>query len=336
MRADITGDWSAFTGQLNVTTPGSGDFRIAASYTWPGLPLASVNLAASTFFYMSGTTNSGTGTTIAIGALSGASGSHLRGGATSGRILTYRIGGIGTAATFSGDIAEQVTGATTNLVKTGAGLWNLGGPATHRGTTTVEGGTLCIVAGGSITNTASLDVQSGTTLCVNGGSVSVETVTIASGAAFASTGGNISGEFNNSGTATIATGTLTVAGDITNTGTMRVTGGAQFATSGTFSNSGILDLLTSASALPANFVNTGIVIENSERRILTAQKNGANFSVTVAGYTGHIYQLQRTDTLGGGWANIGPALAGTGATLTLTDTGGATGSARFYRVFVSP
>ncbi len=336
VRADITGDWSAFTGQLNVTTTGSGDFRIAAAYAWPGLPCASVNLAANTTFYMSGTTNTGAGTTISIGALSGASGSHLRGGATSGRTLTYRIGGLGTIATFSGDVAEQVTGATTNLVKTGAGIWNIAGPATHRGTTTVEAGTLCVVTGGSITNTASLDVQSGATFCVNGGSVSVETVTIASGAAFTSTGGSITGEFNNSGTATIAGGTLSITGDITNTGTLRVTGGALLATSGTFSNSGILDLLTSASDLPANFVNTGIVIENSERRILTAEKLGANFTVTVKGYGGHTYQLQRADTLGGTWSDVGFAQNGTGTMLTLTDTGGATGAARFYRVSVSP
>ena len=109
---------------------------------------------------------------------------------------------------------------------------------------------------------------------------------------------------------------------------------SQFATK--LSRYRILDLLTSASNLPANFVNTGIVIENSERRILTSAKNGANFTVTVHGYAGHIYQLQRTDTLGGTWTNIGPAFAGTGATLPLTDTGGATGTARFYRVSVSP
>jgi autotransporter-associated beta strand protein len=336
VRADVTGDWSAFGGQLNVTTAGSGDFRIAASYSWPGLPNASVNLATGTYFYMSGTVNSGAGTTIPIGALSGAAGSHVRGGPTSGRTLTYRIGGKGTAATYSGDIVEQNTGTTTNLVKTGTGLWNIAGPATHRGNTTVEAGTLCILTGGSITNNASLDVQSGATFCVNGGSVSVETVTISSGAVFSSIGGNITGEFNNGGTATITSGTLSVTGDVTNTGTLRVTGGGRLTTTGTFSNSGILDLLTSASDLPANFVNTGIVIENTERRILTSSKSGANFSVTVTGHVGHTYQLQRTDTLGGAWTNIGAPIAGNGTTLTLTDTGGAVGNAGFYRVFVSP
>ena len=215
-------------------------------------------------------------------------------------------------------------------------IWNIAGPATHRGNTTVEAGILCILTGGSITNTASLDVQSGATFCLNGGNVNVETVTISSGAVFSSTGGNITGEFNNGGTTTISNGILNITGDITNTGTLRVTGGGQLAVSGTFSNSGILDLLTSASDLPANFVNNGIVIENTDRRILTSEKSGANFSVTITGYAGYSYQLQRSDTLTGAWTNIGPAVVGNGSTLILTDVGGATGSARFYRVAVTP
>lgn len=336
VRADVTGNWSAFSGQVNVTTTGAGDFRIAASYTWPGLPNATVNLAAGTYFYMSGTTNSGAGTVIDIGALSGASGSFLRGGVTSGRTLTYRIGGKGTTATFSGSIGEQNTGTTTALVKTGAGTWNIGGPATHRGNTLVESGTLCLLTGGSITNTASIDVQSGATFCLNGGSASVETLTIAEGATFTSTGGSFTGDFTNAGTASVSSGTLAITGSITNTGTLRITSGAQLTTNGSFTNSGILDLLTSASTLPANFINTGIVIENTERRILTATKAGANFSVTITGYAGHNYQLQRADAPGGTWGNIGSPSAGGGTTLTLTDAGGATGTARFYRVLVSP
>lgn len=336
VRADITGDWSAFSGQLNVTTTGSGDFRIASSYSWPGLPNASVNLAAGTYFYMSGITNSGAGTTIPIGALSGASGSRLRGGATSARTLTYRIGGRGTDATFAGTIDEQVSGATTNLVKTGAGVWNLAGTSTHRGTTTVEGGTLALLTGGSITNTSSLDVRSGGTLSLDGGTISVESINVADDASFISTGGVLQGEFNNSGTASVTSGTLNINGPIRNSGTLRVTGGASILCTGAFSNSGILDLLTSASPLPANFINSGVVIENRERRVLSAQKSGSNFSLSVAGHAGHAFQLQRAESLQGPWINIGPAVPGTDSVLTLTDVGGAVTRSRFYRVLVSP
>ena len=335
VRADITGDWSHFTGQVNVTTTGSGDFRIASSYAWPGLPNATVNLAAGTYFYMSGIVDDGKGTTIAIGAIAGASGSHLRGGVTAARTLTYRIGGKGSDATYTGDIAEQNSGTTTAIVKTGAGVWALGGPATHRGGTTVDAGTLCLLAGGSIANAAPISVRSGALFCMNGGSADVESINIEEGATFSSNGGGITGEFNNSGIATVNSGTLTLSGDVTNSGTLRVTGGAQLVINGTFVNTGVLDLLTSGSPLPANLVNTGIVITNTDRRILSSARSGTNFSVTVAGHAGHSYQLQRTGALGGTWTNIGSAVSGGGETLVLTDSG-ALGSRLFYRVAIIP
>ena len=117
---------------------------------------------------------------------------------------------------------------------------------------------------------------------------------------------------------------------------MRITSGAQLATTGSFINTGVLDLLTSASSLPAGFVNSGVVIENTDRRVISSSKAGANFSVSVIGHTGHSYQLQRSDTLTEPWTNIGSAVAGTGSTIIFTDTGGASGDAGFYRVLITP
>jgi autotransporter-associated beta strand protein len=194
VRADITGDWSAFTGQLNVTTTGSGDFRIASSYAWPGLPGASVNLAAGTYFYMSGIVDRGAGTTISIGALSGASGSHLRGGPTGDRTLTYRIGGRNVDATFSGSIAEQSTATTTGLVKTGSAVWTLGGACSHRGETTVESGTLRLLSTASLTQTADLTVQSGATLDLRGANVTAGGLNLAEGSTLTYSGGTLTGE----------------------------------------------------------------------------------------------------------------------------------------------
>lgn len=336
VRADVTGDWSGFTGQLNVTTAGSGDFRIASSYTWPGLPNALVNLSAGTYLYMSGTTNSGAGTTIRLGDLSGAAGARLRGGATSARTLTYRMGGRGGSVTFAGNIDEQVSGAFTNLVKEGTGTWSLAGTATHRGTTTVEGGVLRLAAGSSITNNSSVEVWTGAGLALEGGSLAVETVNIAAGALFTSTGGTLQGEFNNAGTASVTSGTLTLNGPAGNSGTLRVTAGARLVCNGTFTNTGILDLLTSESSLPVNLINSGVVIENRDRRILSARKDGATFSLTVRGHEGHSYQLQRCDSLTGSWTDIGAAVPGNGAILTLADSGGAVGRSRYYRVRVFP
>ena len=196
VRADVTGNWTGFAGQLNVTTAGSGDFRIAASYAWPGLPAASVNLAAGTYFYMSGTVNSGAGTSIPIGALSGASGSHLRGGSTGDRPLTYRIGGKNVDATFAGSIGEQGTTTITALTKTGSAVWTLAGTCSHRGATIVDSGTLRLTSTASLTQTADLTVRNGATLDLQGASVTAGGIAFTEGATLAYSGGTLSGEPN--------------------------------------------------------------------------------------------------------------------------------------------
>lgn len=194
VRADITGNWSAFSGQLNVTTTGSGDFRVATSYAWAGLPNASVNLAAGTYLYMSGITNTGAGTTITLGALSGASGSFLRGGPTASRTLTYRIGSKGTNATFSGSISEQGTGTITRIVKTGAGTWTLSGACSHRGDTVVEEGTLSLASTATLSQTADLIVEAGATLDLQGANVTASGITLAEGSTLNYSGGTLTGE----------------------------------------------------------------------------------------------------------------------------------------------
>ena len=335
-RADVTGDWSGFSGQLNVTTTGSGDFRIASNLTWAGLPQAAVNLAAGTYFYMSGIVNDGPGTTIRIGSLSGAAGSHLRGGPTSSRTLTYRIGERGTDATFLGTIAEQSASTTTVIVKSGPAAWSLGGPATHRGETVVQEGTLRLLSSGSILNTSSMSVASGAIFALEGGSATVESLTVHEGGTFTSTGGTLAGDFQISGTASVSSGTLAIQGNVTNRGTLRVTGGARLEVVGTFTNTGVLDLLTSDSGLPGNLVNNGIVIANTERRILGATRAGADFHVTIMGHAGHSYQLERAPALDGPWTDAGASVAGNGAVLTLSDPGGASAPRGFYRVSVSP
>ncbi|MCU0796409.1 MAG: autotransporter-associated beta strand repeat-containing protein [Akkermansiaceae bacterium] len=336
VRADVTGDWSGFSGLMNVTTTGSGDFRIASNYAWAGLPQAAVNLSAGTYFYMSGIVNNGAGTTIRIGSLGGAANSFFRGGPTGSRTLTYRIGERGTDATFLGKIDEQFATTTTAIVKTGGGIWSLGGQVLHRGKTQVEAGTLRLISGGILSNTAAMSVASGATFALEGGSVSVESLTIEEGGTFTSTGGSFSGDFQNSGVASVGSGTLSIQGNVTNYGTLRVTGGAQLMVAGSFTNTGILDLLTSGSALPENLINSGIVIANTERRILSAARDGQNFQVTIMGHAGHSYQLERAPGLAGPWTSVGAAVAGNGELLVLSDPGGASGTRGFYRVSVSP
>jgi len=110
------------------------------------LPSATINLGNKIGAYYVGTSNSGAGTTVEFGELSGTATSTLLGGTTSGRNFAYRIGGktpVGSEVVFAGTIGEQ-TGVTTSYVKTGAGTWTLSGSGFWNGGTTVEQGTLRI------------------------------------------------------------------------------------------------------------------------------------------------------------------------------------------------
>lgn len=336
VRADVSGDWSGFTGTLSVRTAGAGDYRVTADYAWPGLPQARVDLAANTYFYHTGILSSGAGTLIEIGGLSGTAGSHLRGGVTGGRTLTYRVGGRGGNETFAGDFTEQNTATSTRLLKAGAGVWTLAGPCTHAGETVVEAGTLCVAATGSIRNESPLTVLPGAALCLDGGAIGAESVNLQSGATLTSTGGSIAGEIFLNGDLNLTAGTLVLDGPVVNSGTLRVSGLARLNTTGSFRNTGVLDLLSSAGGLPAGLVNEGVVIANTERRILRAEKAPAQVTVTVMGHAGHTYQLETADTLAGPWTAAGAALAGAGAELTFTHAVGSAPVRGYYRVRVQP
>lgn len=343
VRTTLFTDWSAFTGVINVTTDADGgDFRMGTSYYYPGFPQASVNLADRVTAYYIGTLSQGAGTTIEIGELAGGSLSKLMGGATGGRNFTYRIGGKTAAANeavFAGAIAEQNTGTITSFVKTGAGTWTLGGICAWNGGTTVEQGTLKI--SGSVTCVAAANVNAGAAMILAGGTVASDALNISVGASLSGYG-TIKGDFNNGGTVTCGSGTINVVGDVVNDGVMRFTGSGQLSAQGNFVNNGILDLLTSASVLPANLVNNGVVIDSSQAKVRSYQKSGASFTLTVSSYSGHTYKLQRSQSLAtNGWQDVGmlqngvSLSDGTPTTLTLSDTN-SSGAKWFYRIVVGP
>ena len=345
VRGDVLGDWSAFTGVLNIVPVDAdgGDFRFGTDGSWPGLPAATVNLGANMAAYYVGTSNGGAGTTIEIGELSGTASSYLAGGVTGGRNFTYRIGGrtpLGGEVTFAGTIAEQGVDSYGNVpsssyVKTGAGTWTLGGNCNWNGGTTVEQGTLKIT--GSVTCGAATNVAAGASLSLAGGTISTDAVNIAAGAALTGAG-SIRGDLNNSGIVTCGAGALAVTGEVVNSGTMRFTGGAALSAGGHFVNNGVIDLLTGAQALPVDFENNGVVIDSGSLAKVQVSKAGNVVTVTAQGYTQHTYQLQRADSLvSPSWSPIGTAQvpAANGQQLTFTDNA-ATGAQRFYRITVSP
>ena len=145
IRDYFTGNWAAFTGQINLTArSGSGDFVMSQDYSWPGLPNAAVNLGTNVNFYWSGNLNSGAGSFCDLGEVSGTASAHLSGGAIGGRILTYRVGGRNTDATYAGLISDQIAGSSTLITKLGSGTWILSGTNTYSGITTISAGTLQI------------------------------------------------------------------------------------------------------------------------------------------------------------------------------------------------
>ena len=341
VRGDVAGDWSAFTGTVNVTTDSSGgDFRITPSYYWPGLPLASVYLNDKTWFYYAGISNSGIGTTLEIGELAGAVGSHLRGGVTGGRTFIYRIGGktaAGGESTFAGVIDEQNTGTSTTYIKTGPGIWRLSGSGAWNGATVVESGVLRLwpAGAGTFACKGATTVEPGATLDLGGGAFSTESLALEPGARLEVRDTcTLTGDLNLGGETVVHQGQLSVHGSVVNHGTLRMHGHSTLVATGDFTNQGLLDLLTSDAELPANFVNNGTVILNTERRLAAPVVTAGTFTASAFGHAGHTYQLQRAPSASGPWANLGAARAGADALLTFTDPVGS--GAAYYRLLVSP
>ena len=64
-----------------------------------------------------------------------------------------------------------------------------------------------------------------------------------------------------------------------------------------FINNGTLDVMTGSFSAPAGFVNNGNVLDSSAIKVSTIGFNTAvlpaALTLTMAGYTGHTYQLER-------------------------------------------
>jgi autotransporter-associated beta strand protein len=173
VRTSLYGDWSAFSGKINVT--GGGEFRVL---NFAGYPGSSINLSNNVTADFQGTLDPN-GTTLAIGELSGVNSSQLLGGtATNGELLTWSIGGKNTDATFAGKIGEQNTNANTSIQKIGSGTWTLTGSNAYNGGTLVSSGTLLVNnASGSGTGSGDVEVTGGAILGGNGliaGSVAID------------------------------------------------------------------------------------------------------------------------------------------------------------------
>jgi autotransporter-associated beta strand protein len=169
-RTIFFGNWSAFTGKINVTCLAAGSrFRLATT----GYAGSEINLGANVTMYHGGSGSSGgdaVATTVNIGALSGIAGSYLIDEA-------WVIGAKNTNSSFAGIISGY------SLTKVGTGTLTLTGANTYSGSTSISKGTLLVSnTTGSATGTGTVAVNSTGILSGTG---------IISGAVVVYSGGNI-------------------------------------------------------------------------------------------------------------------------------------------------
>lgn len=124
VRTDFRGNWSQFTGKINIT---AGDFRIGNN---AGYGNSAIHVAGGSVY-----TISGGSTTTNIGALSSAAGTSLWADIST---ANWIIGALNTNTVAAGNINKGT------LTKTGTGTLTLSGNNTYTGVTNINAGRLLV------------------------------------------------------------------------------------------------------------------------------------------------------------------------------------------------
>jgi hypothetical protein len=142
----------------------------------------------------------------------------------------------------------------------------------------------------------------------------------------------------NDGTLVVST-PLQITGDATNNGVLRLFGDSILNVTGTFTNNGVIDIINWNGTLPPSMINTGTILDRTAHRVLATATHSTQFSLSVPGFAGHLYQLESSVDLTGPWTPLGDSVAGTGDAENpplLQFTPDLNGPRRFYRVAVVP
>ncbi len=327
----LGGSASAFSGTISLgSSPGGLRFNQGGN-PWGA---ANATLDAGTAGIINNRLTGGG--TVYLGALDGGSGAKLRGSDQSsnpGSLNTYVTGGTGRDAVFAGAI--QDTAHLVAITKLGGGTWTLAGTNAYSGPTRVGEGSLALA--GTITTTNSVVVSNAATLHLSG-TLTASVLEIQAGGTLTGCG-TLNAVLVNNGLVLSdcgAPGVLTLTGNVTNNGTMRLVSGTALASTNLFVNNGVLDMMTAGSGLPPNLVNNGVILDSGSLPAQVIFMAGSAVKIRVQSYTGHQYQLQRASSLTTpSWVDVGLAQAGNGAVLEFTDPDSAAGT-RFYRIQVWP
>jgi autotransporter-associated beta strand protein len=363
VRDYFTGDWSAFTGQINVGVPPAnttyynyGHFRINNP---KGYANAAIYLSNSVSCYVINYNN----LTVDFGELGGSSGAVISTD-SSATTPVWRIGARNTTNTFAGIIMDSGGTSTATLIKIGTGKLILSGPNTYSGGTTISGGTLTVNStGGSGAGWGGVTVANGGTL--GGTGIISGTVTVNLGGSFVPglVAGNGAVSLILSNNLTLAAGSTTfvqvqhtpmtnsaakVLGTLTEGGTLNVTNiGQALANGDTFklfdagtfagSFSGyVLPPLTGNLVWNTNTVQTSgmlSVVTLTSPAVASIQFVGG--AITISGSGGvnswRYYVLSATNLTTGPWLPVATNQFDSSGNFTVTNLP-VTGAGSFYKL----
>jgi autotransporter-associated beta strand protein len=161
VRCVISGDFSAFTGQLNVSPSPNATGNQYQIGNATGLPSAKVHLASGVT--MGGNSPIANNSAVPIGELSAEAGAFINTVGESARTVNFTVGGLNTSSAFAGNI-----GGPHSLTKVGTGTLTLSGTNDFTGSTTISNGVMALTGESGISNSAAIRIASPGILDVSG------------------------------------------------------------------------------------------------------------------------------------------------------------------------
>jgi autotransporter-associated beta strand protein len=323
VRGDISGNWTDFTGRINVWNTGTDtdDFRVVNAN---GFPNARLYVGSRVLMYSRAAANA----VIPIGEFSANPAAVISAGfgssAGTQSAVTWRVGRLNTDATNAATIQ-----GTTTILKEGTGTWVLTGSNTYNGGTTVSNGTLLVNnTTGSGTGTGAVMVVSGAALGGNGfigGPVTVDgtltpgssvgTLTVSNNLVV-NAGAVLAYALGTTSDRTVVSGNLTLGGtlNVTNSGGFGVGSYTLFTYGGTLGYNGV-----SIGSAPSGYnygIDTGSV--GQVKLVVSAWTAFQTWQMQYFYCTNCPQAAVSADPDGDGMSNTNEFLAGTNPTNSLS------------------